>query len=84
MKTANANVEIDGAALRELRKLSGYSITALAGKIGCSFQYLSQLETDPDRACSPGLYARICKALRLSDRTVLLRDADSTRGGEAA
>lgn len=84
MKAGNANVEINGAALRELRKLAGFSITALAEKVGCSFQYLSQLETEPERACSPALYAKICKALRLTDRTVLLRQAPVHASGDAA
>lgn len=73
MKTANVNVEIDGAALRHLRKLAGHSLTELATRVDCSLSYLSNLETGARTACSPALYARICDALHLADRTVLLR-----------
>lgn len=81
---ANANVEINGAALRELRKLAGHNITELASIIDCSFQYLSQLETGARTACSPALYARICDALHLDDRTLLLRATASVEAGEIA
>jgi len=32
------------------------------------------LETGARQACSPALFASFCEALKLSDRTVLLRD----------
>lgn len=75
---ANANVEINGPALRHLRKLSGHNVTEFADLVECSFQYLSQLETGARLVCSPALFARICDALRLADRTVLLREPEST------
>lgn len=84
VKTANANVEINGSALRHLRKLAGFSITALADQVGCSLPYLSQLETGARTACSPALFARICDALRIEDRTVLLRDGQIPDGTEDA
>lgn len=67
-----ANAAIDGAAMRELRILAGYSIKAFAVKVGCSQPYISLLETRP-RMCSPELFARICDALGVADRNVLLR-----------
>jgi len=67
-------VEIDGAQLRYLRKLAGHNLIGFAKLAGCSFQYLSQLETGARQACSPALFASFCEALKLSDRTVLLRD----------
>jgi len=73
MELGTVNVKVNGAALREIRKLAGFSGEGLAEAVGCSGAYVSLLETDPDRSCSPGMFARICDALRLDDRTVLLR-----------
>lgn len=68
-----ANAEIDGAVMRELRKLAGLSVRALAAKVGCTHPYISMLETRTDRTCSPEIFVKICDALRLEDRSVLLR-----------
>lgn len=70
------NPQIDGSALREMRQLAGFNITQFAARVGCSFQYLSQLETGARTACSPALYARICDKLGIADRRLLLRKPD--------
>lgn len=73
LEDVTANARIDGAAMREFRILAGYSIRRLAEHVGCSRPYISMLETRDDRTCSPELFAKICDALGLKDRTVLLR-----------
>lgn len=73
MKPGHANPQIDGPALRELRKLAGYNITQLAAEIGCSVQYLSQLEVTARKGCSPALFVRIVKALELDDPNLIIR-----------
>jgi transcriptional regulator with XRE-family HTH domain len=72
----SANAEIDGTAMRELRKLAGYSVKGLAEAVNCSAPYISMLETRPDRTCSPELFARICDALHVRDRALLLRQSN--------
>lgn len=69
----NANAQIDGRAMRELRILAGYTVRGLAERVGCSHPYISMLETRDDRTCSPEIFARICDALGIADRSVLLR-----------
>lgn len=69
----NANAQIDGRAMRELRILAGHTVRGLAEKVGCSHPYISMLETQPDRTCSPEIFGRICDALGIADRALLLR-----------
>lgn len=73
--TATANAEINGEAMRRRRIIAGLSVKGLADKVGCSRPYISILETKPGRSCSPELFARICRALRVeqAEREQLLR-----------
>lgn len=73
-----ANAEINGNAMRRRRILVGLSIKGLAAKVGCSRPYISMLETQPGRTCSPELFDRICRALKVrqADRAQLLRGAE--------
>lgn len=66
-----AGVEIDGAKLRELRKMSGETLVSFAPKCDITFQYLSQLERGDRRRVSPPTYARICQALGVGRRKLL-------------
>lgn len=70
-----ASVEIDGAQLRELRKLSGETLVTFAPKCGIGYQYLSQIERGDRPRVSPPTYARICDALGIKDRRKLLKVA---------
>lgn len=83
MELGTVNVRVNGPVLRELRKLAGLSVTELAANVGCSIAYITILETNPDRSCSPGVFARICDALHLADRTVLLREPEGTEPEQA-
>lgn len=70
-----AGVAIDGAQVRELRKLSGKTITGLAESCGISFQYLSFIERGDRATVSAPVFARICDALGVIDRRDLVRAA---------
>ncbi|HLL68849.1 MAG TPA: helix-turn-helix transcriptional regulator [Micromonosporaceae bacterium] len=66
MKTCTADpsgVEIDGAKVRQLRKLAGATITTFAQQAALSTQYVSQLERGVRQNVSPPAFARICNAL---------------------
>ncbi len=69
-----SSVEIDGAKLREMRKLKGDTLKGFAAKCGISFTFLSQLERG-DRNATPPVFARICNALGLAedDRARMVR-----------
>lgn len=73
----SANVEIDGAKVREMRKLRGLTLTKLATRCDISFQYLSHIERGVRQRVSPPTYARICDALGIRDRRKLLKVAAS-------
>lgn len=71
--TSSADVDIDGAKLREMRQDQGYSQAALAGLCGITFQYVSQLETGARLRVSPAIWVRLCEALKIdpANRRVL-------------
>lgn len=70
-----ANVEIDGAKVREMRKLHGLTLKKMALKCDISFQYLSDIERGRRPFVSPPFYARICDVLGVRDRRKLLKVA---------
>lgn len=72
---APAGVAIDGAQVRELRKLSGRTVTQLAAAVGISFQYLSMIERGTRASVSSPVFVRICDGLGVEDRRKLLRKA---------
>lgn len=73
-------VHIDRVELRRRRKLSGLSYAGLAAKAGISFGYVGQLERGNRLTVSPPVFARLCDALGVQDRTKLLaKDETSAR-----
>lgn len=79
-----AAVEIDGAKLRALRKLTGAGLSAFATRAGITFQYLSQIELGARPRVSPPTFARICDALGIANRRDMLMpnpDRYSAPGG---
>jgi len=64
--TTPAGVEVDGNALRELRKDLGYTITEFAPRVGISFGFLSQIERGHKRV-SPPVFRRLVSALEIQD-----------------
>lgn len=74
-------VEMDGEKLRTLRALLGLKREELATRCEISAGYVSHIETGRRRP-SPPVFARICDALGVSDRRVLL--AEKKSGGKSA
>lgn len=74
MEIRPAGVEINGALVRELRKLKGYTQTTLAELASISIQYLSLIEREDRKTVSPPVFARLCDALEVDDRRDLVRD----------
>ncbi|MEC3977871.1 helix-turn-helix domain-containing protein [Amycolatopsis sp. H20-H5] len=66
MFTEPAGVRIAGTRLRQLRKLTGSNLKTFAAQIGCSFQYLSQLERGTRKHVGPALFVRICDELEIA------------------
>lgn len=64
---ASAAVEIDGAQVRERRKLLGDTLASFAEKCGIGFQYLSQIERGDRPRVSPPTFVRICDALGIEE-----------------
>lgn len=75
MSVSHASPEIDGAKLRERRKLAGLSVSDAALKMGISITYLSAIERGHRRTVAPATYVRICDALDVKDRSELLKAA---------
>ena len=67
-RTAPAGVEVDGNALRELRKQLGYTITALAPQVPVSIGYLSQIERGWRKTVSPPTFQRLISALGIQEK----------------
>lgn len=68
IERATLGLDVDGQALRSLRKAQGLSANALAHKAGVSYQHLLSVETG-ERRPNPPAFRRICDALGLDDNT---------------
>lgn len=62
---APSNVEVDGAAIREQRKLAGLTLTMLSARAELTIGYLSQIERGAKPRVSPPAFHRIATALGL-------------------
>jgi len=78
-------VLVDGAKLRDLRKLSGRTLVQFAEAAGISHQYLGQVELGERPTVSPPVFARICDALGISpeNRRSLVKTAPALEPAEA-
>jgi transcriptional regulator with XRE-family HTH domain len=74
MQTQGAGVHVDGARIRELRKLSGNSVTELARRAGISATYVSAIEVGRRPRVSAPVFGRICDALGVTERAQLARE----------
>lgn len=85
METKYCGLET-GKALRELEKYERYGLVVrrrrqaaeltleqVARKVGSHKGYISGIENDKVRPPSPGVTARLCKALGMDVRTMLMR-----------
>jgi transcriptional regulator with XRE-family HTH domain len=78
-KTTPTGVEVDGTALRELRKRLGYTVSEFAPLVPISFGYLSQIERGWRKSVSPPTFQRLVSALGIHNP-----DAIKPRRGKAA
>lgn len=69
--TRSSTVEINGYALRHIRKLSGVKPSELAAKIGRDRTYIVKIETGHPRV-SDETFRALVEALAIEDRRVLL------------
>jgi transcriptional regulator with XRE-family HTH domain len=65
---APAGAEVDGAAVRRLRKRRGYSLTGLAPLVPMSISYLSQIERGHKHTMGPERFVRLAQLLGVADR----------------
>lgn len=65
-------VQIAGARVRQLRKLSGHNLVTFAPLAGISVQYLSQIELGQRTSVSPKTFGQICDALGVTNRDDLI------------
>lgn len=72
MEIRPSGVEINGALVRELRKLAGHTQPMFAELAGISFQYVSAIERGDRKTVSPPVFVRICDALGIEDRRELI------------
>lgn len=70
-----STVEVNGAEIRRLRKLSGLDMDVLAARLGISANYLSRLETGSRRRVRPSVYGALRTALGATT-TQLLADSE--------
>ncbi|MFF5228417.1 helix-turn-helix domain-containing protein [Dactylosporangium sp. NPDC000521] len=64
---ASPAVEVDGAAVRELRKQLGDTISALAPRVPMSIGFLSQIERGTRTRVSPPKFKALAAALGIAD-----------------
>ncbi len=75
-----STVEVNGAAIRRIRKLSGAEMRDLAIQVGISANYLSRIETGSRRNVRAGVYAALRTALSATDDQLLAdSEAEQTR-----
>jgi transcriptional regulator with XRE-family HTH domain len=75
--TQPAGVEVDGNALRELRKSLGYTLVAFAPKADISFGYLSQIERGWRKRVSPPVFLQLIAALGIQDNPGAIKHKDA-------
>ncbi|MFF2184630.1 helix-turn-helix domain-containing protein [Streptomyces sp. NPDC058155] len=63
--------QVNGAAIREIRKAAGVETSELAERAGISRRYLSHLENGTRSQMRPGPYARLRRALGAADSDLL-------------
>lgn len=72
-------VEIQGFALRVIRKRSGLEMEELASLVKCDRSYINRIELGQRQQVSETVYARILKALQIADWRVLMANPHAVR-----
>ena len=78
MATTSTTIEVNGFALRYLRKRSGLGVAELAERIGVQRPYVAKIELGHSQRVSPKVYNAILSALAIEDRRVLLANPHGT------
>lgn len=88
MAPTSTNIEINGFAVRELRKRNGDSVQELADALGVQRAYVTKIELGHSRRVSPRVFNRLLTALAVTDRRALLNNpyalADADEAGAVA
>lgn len=66
-----STVEVDGPAIRTIRKLRGLEMSSLACQAGITANYLSRIETGTRRRVRPSVYAALRQHLGATDDEIL-------------
>lgn len=69
---APTTVEINGFAIREIRKAKGLSVLDLAGHVGVQRPYIAKIELGHSQRVSPKVFNALLSALAVDDRRSLL------------
>lgn len=69
---ATTTYEVNGFALRELRKRSGLGVADLAAQVGVQRPYIAKIELGHSRRVSPKVFNALLAALVIEDRRALL------------
>lgn len=77
-------VAVNGPALRHIRLLTGVGAAALSRGLGVSRAYITKLELGYNARVSGAFYIRLCEALNIEDRRVLMVNPGVSEAGEAA
>lgn len=66
------SVAINGPALRHIRVLTGVGAAELSRSLGVSRAYVTKIELGYSQQVSGEFYAKLCAALNIKDRRVLM------------
>lgn len=84
MPITPTTVEVNGFALRELRKRSGLGVAELAEQVQVKRPYIAKIELGHSRRVSPKVFNALLSALVIEDRRVLLANPHGAVDLEAA
>lgn len=81
---ATTTFEVNGYAIRELRKRSGLGVAELAAQIGVQRAYVAKIELGHSRRVSPKVFTGLLVALSIEDRKAILANPYALADLEAA
>lgn len=72
MTNATTTYEVNGFAIRELRKRTGFGVAELAAAAGVQRAYIAKIELGHSRRVSPKVFNALLSALTIEDRRSIL------------
>lgn len=82
--TSSTTYEVNGFALREIRKRSGVEVAELAARVGVQRPYIAKIELGHSQRVSPKVFNAILSALVIEDRRSLLANPHGAADLEAS